>query len=218
MTALLDYRFGEDESEECASGVHRTPRAVRSPFDLPVVPGIEQAASRIHAEDERELRWRLANPLLSSMNGVASMAAWLARAESYGYGALPCRKCGGAWRKRRRRKDGVEIVVGWRDGTGWMPRAYRSGKRPTYAQALATYRVQQCREHRIVVISHHPDDPTIREATIEAFWARGEQVVTPSELRDMFPVLPEEASEACTNCQGIGVVPRRGSKQGEVTV
>ena len=144
------------------------------------------------------------------------MGPSLERAESYGYGALPCRRCGGRWRRKMRR-GGEIAIVGWRDGTGREPKK-RWGKRVTYAQALASWRVQQCREHRIVVINRHADDPGVRELTIATFWDRGEQVVTPEELREMFPTLPESETRPCQRCGGIGVVPRQSATQAEVTV
>ncbi len=191
-------------------------RSARGPsFSLPYIGGLDQVPQRLRAEDEADLRWRLSDPQVTSMLGGSSMGASLERAESYGYGAIPCRTCGGSWRAPCRWKAGELTISDWRDGSGWMPRASRSGRRPTYATALAAYRTRQCRESRIVVISHHT--PETREATIQAYWARGEMVVTADELREMFPRLPEEECVPCRACQGLGVVPRRNGKHAEVT-
>src|SRR5688500_1699408 len=211
--AIRDIEFDGPQSEECARGVHLI--APPSPFDLPPILGLELLPRRLDADDEADLRWRFSSPEIATASGASSMGPSLERAESYGYGALPCRRCGGRWRRRVRR-DGEVTIVGWRDGTGREPRK-RFGKRETYAGALARYRVEQQRKHRIVVISRHADDPTLREATIKAFWDRGEQVVTPEELREMFPTLPESETRPCQSCGMIGVVPRRSATAGEVT-
>lgn len=213
---MLELALSIGQSDYMLSA-QREARSARGPsFALPYIKGLEKVPQRLRAEDEADLRWRLSSPQVTSLLGGSSMGAALERAESYGYGAIPCRTCGGSWRARRRKRDGELIVSDWRDGTGWMPKASRNGRRPTYATALAAYRVRQCRENRIVIISHHA--PGAREATIQAYWDhRGEMVVTADELRDMFPRLPEEECVPCRSCQGIGVVPRRHGKHAEVT-
>jgi hypothetical protein len=209
---------GRVQPDECESGVHRAARPAFPVFEreLPSVPGLELVPRRLLGDDEADLRWRLSDPAVASLFGSSGMGASLERAESYGYGALPCRRCGGRWRRKMRR-NGEQVIIGWLDGTGREPKKHW-GKRVTYAEALARWRADQCRKHHLVVISHHHEDPGVRELTIATFWDRGEQVVTPEELRDMFPTLPESETRPCQTCGGIGVVPRRSATAREVTV
>jgi hypothetical protein len=194
-------------------------REIEARLALPKVPGLDQVAWRISAEDEGEIRWRLSEPLLASITSSGGVGAMLEIAESFGYGALPCRKCGGRWRRRRRLEDGTEVVEGWKDGTGRRPKKH-FGVRETYATALARYRTEMKREHRIVIVSKHPEDPVVRAAVEEAFKKRGERVMTEAELRELFPTLPDtnDWTEPCKECKGLGVVPRRGATHAEVTV
>jgi hypothetical protein len=224
--AIRSSEFEEHQTEECASGVHLAARPVFPVFEreLPAVPGIDLVPRRIVEEDAADLRWRFGDAAVASLGSSSGMGASLERAESYGYGALPCRRCGGRWRRKVRR-DGVEVVIGWRDGTGRMPRKVRlgarAGERPTYAAALAEYRRKEMARWRIVVIDRHPrEEQHVRDETVRVFWERGEMVVTSRELAGMYPTLPEELTEPCANppigCGGIGVVPRRNPTQAEI--
>lgn len=186
-------------------------------FTLPHVPGTDRVPQRIAAEDEAELRWFLDSPPVACLAQSGGFGAQLERAESFGYGALPCRKCGGAWKMRRRKRDGTEVVIGWRDGTGRRPRKH-FGKQETYAAALARYRRAMVREHRIVVVTHHPADPAVKAAVRAAFDARDQHPLTEAELRELFPALPDDWTTECNACGGIGVVPRRAPTHTEVTV
>lgn len=186
-------------------------------FELPHVDGADRVPQRLTAEDEGELRWYLDDPVVAGIGKSGGFGGQLERAECFGYGALPCRKCGGAWRMRRRKRDGTEIVIGWRDGTGRRPKKH-FGRQETYAGALARYRRAMVREHRIVIVSHHPDDPGIKAAVREAFDARNEHPLTEAELRDLFPALPDEWTVECNACGGLGVAPRRLPSHAEVTV
>src|SRR5688572_8656434 len=105
--AIRDLEFDESQSEECASGVHLVSQ--RSQFDLPPVLGLEFVPRRLDADDEADLRWRFSSPEIATASGASSMGPSLERAESYGYGALPCRRCGGRWRRRVRR-DGETAI------------------------------------------------------------------------------------------------------------
>lgn len=184
-------------------------------YDIPDMPWLERVPRRILEDDERDLRWRFSSPKLASLAYSTGIGAALERAESFGYGALPCRRCGGRWKRRCRLRDGQEVVVEWRDGTGREPR--RRGKRETYAMALARYRLEQCRRLRLVIVDRHPTDPAVRAAVDAAFAAKGEKTVTPAELREIFPALPDELTRPCSACGGIGVVPRRTARTGEIT-
>lgn len=184
---------------------------------LPHVPGIELVPQRIPAEDEGELRWYLDDPVIASIRSGGGLGAALSRAESYGYGALPCRACGGRWRKRVRRRDGVEVIVDWEQGTGRRPKR-RFGRQPTYATALAAYRLEQRRLHSVVLVTHHPEDEGQRLAVEEAFDKLGQVPMTEAEVRDVWDKLPEGETVECSVCEGLGVVPRRLPKHVEVTV
>lgn len=194
---------------------------------LPVVPGILNVPRRLQADDEIDLRWFLDDPRLSGIRGSSDFGAQLARAESYGFGALPCRACGGTWSRRYIDKNGQERVKGWRDGTGYCPKKRRGkkGKQESYAEALARYRLEQRHALNIVIVSHHPTDPATKAAVDQAFKEQGKRVMTEAELRELFPTLPQpgdpecaEWSVPCPACKGIGVVERRLPRHAEVTV
>src|SRR6185436_8539230 len=125
---------------------------------LPLIPELSRVPQRLHAEDEGELRWFLDDPPIAAVFKSGGFGAALERAEAFGYGALPCRKCGGTWRMRRRMRDGSEVVTDWRDGTGRRPKKH-FGIQETYAVALARYRLDQQREHGVAIVSRHPEDP-----------------------------------------------------------
>lgn len=186
-------------------------------LELPSVDGTDRVPQRIPAEDEHELRWYLDDPPVAGLARTGGFGGQLERAEAFGYGALPCRACGGTWRRRRRNRDGSETVTNWRDGTGRRPKKH-FGRQETYATALARYRVDMRRLHRIELVSSHPADPQARAAVVEAFRRRGQRVMTEAELRELFPQLPDDLTVTCGACNGIGVVPRRAAKHGEVTV
>lgn len=182
---------------------------------LPNIPELVRVPRRMQGEDENELRWFLDDPPVAGIIARGGFGAMLERAEAFGYGALPCRKCGGTWRARRRRKDGSVMITNWRDGTGRRPKKH-FGVQETYATALARYRVAMRRELRIVIVSHHAD-PAMRAAIDEAFRARGERAMTDAELRELFPALPDGWTTECKPCQGIGIVSRRLPTHAEVT-
>lgn len=178
-----------------------------------------RASNRIAAEHARELRWRMDNPLVAGITAESNWGAQLDRMEAFGYGAIPCRRCGGRWRARRRASDGTEVFTEWRMGTRLEPAPRYFPGRQTYAQALATYRTRMKREHRIEILSDGGTDEQRAALVSEAFEKRGAALMTEAEFRDCFPELPEEFCQPCTGCGGLGVVPRRGAHAGEeVTV
>jgi hypothetical protein len=194
----------------------------RAGLVLPSIPELEKLPARIDEEDERDIRWCFENPSIATITqSSGAFGGQLERAECFGYGALPCRRCGGRWKRIVTRWDpvlerDVEVVIGWRDGTGRRPRK-RFGKRPTYAEALAAYRVEQ-REKLKIVIGTYPspseesgvDAEALWDATVASFWARGEALMTERDFREAFPTLPDELTEPCGEpCNGLGVVPRR---------
>jgi hypothetical protein len=139
----------------------------------------------------------------------------------YGYGSLPCRRCGGRWRSRRR--NGKDAGVEWRDGTGLCPKDH-FGKRVSYATALAAYRARMQREHRIVLSSKPVPKPELGidgeelwEASVAAFKAQDKKLMTDAAFRSMFDRVPEELCQPCRMCQGIGVIPRRAAAHVEIT-
>lgn len=221
--------------------------SVSEVYPFPALPQIEHCPRRIDERDEKQIRWALGNPHVSYMrHSSGEFGRQLAHAESFGYGALPCRKCGGKWRAHRMPKGkqctdckatlptGVtecprcHIVFGsgWQDGTGQAPKARmgKGGKRLGYAALLAAYRVKMQREHRIVLMSKpapKPGSGVDREAAWqvieEKFRAEGKRLMTDGELRALFPRLPEADCEPCKDCGGIGVVPRRAGSRAEIT-
>ncbi len=205
-------------------GDDETSTEVERRLGIPHVDGIDQVPRRLHAEDEIELRWFLDDPRLGGIRGTSDFGAQLARAESFGFGALPCRTCGGKW-KRKNGPSGEEVTA-WRDGTGRRPNK-RFGTQETYAVALARYRTEQMRQGlqvtpggprlQVVTVSRHHADPTIRAAEAEAFAALGQIALTHEETREFWPTLPDEQTSTCPSCKGIGVVPRRAPTHAEVT-
>lgn len=212
-------------------------RGARAKPWLPVVSGTDQVASRLEAADEIDLKWALDDPHVAGhVAGGSGFGAQLARAESYGLGPVPCRRCGGRYASRRevvkRGPDGaeqvLEVVTDWREGNGRQPvrRFRKGGKRETYAQALGRYRAEQKGAHNIVIGKRPRPAPGLQDVErtwavlVEAHAARGERLLTERQFRDMFPALPEdeEWSDVCEDCGGIGIVPRRTYKHEEVTV
>jgi hypothetical protein len=205
----------------------------RAGLALPSIPELANVPARIDAEDERDLRTFFENPSVATITqSSGAFGGQLERAEAFGYGALPCRRCGGRWKRIEIRQDpvtkrDVEVVIGWRDGTGRRPKK-RFGERETYAAALARYRCDR-REKLKIVIGTYPspsaesgiDAGPLWDATVESFWNRGEYaLMTESDFREAFPALPEDWTEHCEPCQGLGVVPRRnptGYRREEVT-
>lgn len=188
------------------------PRAIRFDLQLPSIARLETVPRRLRAEDEAELRWYLDAPLIANLLQGSGFGNQLERAEAFGYGALPCVKCGGRYRVRRRKKDGKEVVIGWRDGTGRQPKK-RFGKQESYMAALARYRTEQRRSQRIVIASGEPTPELVEE-----HWQRGEMLMTEETFREAFPSLPDDWTRSCQRCGGIGVVPRRLPTHAEVTV
>ena len=202
---------------ECA------PPSSESAFTIPHIPELEHVARRIDADDERELRRFLADHSMAVLTGSSGFGGQLERAAAYGYGALPCRRCGGSWRRRIRTKSG-DRVIGWQDGTGWAPKK-RFGKRETYATALARYRKEQQRLHRIVLGTYpNPSEESGVDAAVlwesmrEAYDDRGEHLMTEQAFRQLYDRLPDEVCVRCDACDGMGVVPRRAPAHVEVTV
>jgi hypothetical protein len=200
---------------------------------IPHIDLLRFVPQRIADDDERELRWYLDSPLVASVSsGGGSFGAALERAESYGFGALPCRRCGGRWRRivtrlNARTQELEQVVIGWRDGTGRQPKDRRGkgGKRETYADALARYRVEQRLKLKIVIGTYPSpseesgvDAEKLWDATVASYWARGEALMTEADFREAFPTLPDELTTPCKRCGGIGVVPRRNpGEHAEIT-
>jgi hypothetical protein len=207
----------------------------RAGLVLPSIPELSKLPTHIDAEDEREIRSFLENPSVATITqSSGAFGGQLERAEAFGYGALPCRRCGGRWRSRVVFSDelgrDVELVTRWRDGTGRQPkkRIGKGGKRESYAAALARYRVQQRLELKIVLTAYPTpstesgvDAAALWDAMVDSYWERGEALMTEQDFREAFPALPDEWTEPCTPCEGLGVVPRRhpnGFRREEVTV
>ena len=191
-------------------------------FALPSIPALTHAPRRIDDEDEQTLRWYFRDPPVAALaRSSGAFGNQLEIASAYGYGSLPCRRCGGRWRARMR--NGRPSVVDWRDGTGLCPRDH-FGKKVSYASALAAYRVRMQREYRIVLSSKPTPRPGL-DVTVEQIWqgsvaafaAQGKRLMTDSEFRSLFDRLPEELCHPCRACQGIGVIPRRAAAHVEIT-
>jgi len=221
-------------------------RAERVPpvFALPDIPELHRSSRRIDSDDESEIRYFLRNWRVSDIAASSgSFGNQLEQAEAFGFGALPCRRCGGKWRARRLPKDRQcpdcrtslpagtyacpgcrrAFISSWQDGTGQAPRN-RFGKRISYATALAEYRCKMQRELGIVLSSKPVPKPElgvdaeqIWRASVEAFAAQGKRLMTDADLRELFPRLPENECEQCKECGGIGVTPRRAPTHGEIT-
>jgi hypothetical protein len=199
-------------------------RVVRAPapFDLPDIPELKRVPRRIDAVDEGELRWFLGHPLVASIaTSSGAFGVQLEQAESFGFGSLPCLRCGGKLRTRKR--NGASKIVEWCEGTGMAPRD-RFGKRVTYSVALAAYRVQMQREHGIVLMSRPAPKPESGLdadavwATIEKRFAdEGKTLMTDADFRQAFEKLPDDLTQPCRICDGIGIVPRRAASHVEVT-
>ncbi len=182
-------------------------------------PDVDPGA-RLTAPLERDLRWFLDDPLVAGT--VASDGAFggqLERAESFGFGAIPCRRCGGKWRTRRRASDGEQYFSEWRDGTGWVPSAkHFAAASASYQRALKVYRDRMAREHRLILMGPGGDGPTNRAAAVLFEELNpGQRMVTAKQLEELFPDIPTELCRICDGCRGIGVVPRRSHKTVEVT-
>lgn len=193
-------------------------------FAIPDIPELSTVARRLDEEDETELRLFLSDPLVATISGSNGFGGQLERAAAIGYGPVPCRRCGGAWR-RKLTQNGTERFVDWRDGTGYAPRD-RFGKRVSYTTALARYRLDQQRLHGIVVTSYPTpssesgvDAESAWATLVEAYAAQGKRLMTDEQLRELFPSVPEELCLRCSDCAGLGVVPRRAPKRhAEITV
>lgn len=180
------------------------------------MPDVDPGA-RLPVELEREFRWYLDDPLIAGlMEDDGAFGSQLERAKAFGYGALPCRRCGGTWRSRRRASDGEERITEWLQGTGWKP-SRKHFARQSYAQALASYRVRMKREFRIEILSDGGTEEQRAELVATAYRERGAALMTEREFQDAFATLPEEMCDVCDGCSGLGVVPRRGHKHVEVT-
>jgi hypothetical protein len=205
----------------------------RAGLALPTIPELEKLPARIDEADERDLRWRFENPSVATITqSSGAFGGQLERAECFGFGALPCRRCGGRWRRIVTRLNPVteeleEVVLGWRDGTGRRPRD-RFGRPETYSNALARYRVEQALKLKIVIGTYpNPSEESgvdaeqLWGALLDSYWENGERaLMTQHEFREAFGTLPEERTAPCDPCQGLGVVPRRnptGFRREEVT-
>lgn len=208
-------------AERVSTAIEIDADEVARTFTIPSLPELRWAPRRIDDEDEQELRWRFGSPHVTQLySGGSGFGMQLERAQALGYGPLPCRRCGGRWRARKRGKEGKEEIVDWHDGTGLAP-LDDFGKRVSYSVALARYRADQKAELNIVTISAWPTpDPrgTLKDEIVDAFRMRGENVMTESELREVYPTVPEERCRTCPACDGMGVVPRRAASHAEVTV
>jgi hypothetical protein len=193
------------------------------PFELPEIPELRRVARRIDSDDEAELRWFLRDPQIACI--AASSGAFgnqLEQAASFGFGALPCKRCGGKHRTRRR--GGKDILVDWQDGTGMAPKD-RFGKRITYSVALAEFRRKMQKKHSIVLMSKPApkaesgiDADGAWEMIAAKFRGEGKRLMTDAEFRSCFSELPAELCQPCRMCSGIGVIPRRSAAHVEVTV
>jgi hypothetical protein len=190
---------------------------------LPDIPELARVPRRLLEEDEQEIRFALQHHGAAMiLESKGAFGGQLERAECYGFGALPCRRCGGTWRRRQRAGKGT--VVDWVDGTGMAPRDH-FGKRVRYAVALASYRKRMQKQHGIVLSSHPKPSPesgldaqAMWDQIVSAFAAQGKRVMTDAQFRAVFAKLPEEECQPCKLCSGIGVVPRRSVAQVEITV
>jgi len=219
---VIRHRREDDAARAALHGRLVTQKVDRQfePFALPDIPQLRHAPRRIDAEDEAELRWFMRGPIVASVaRSSGAFGNQLEVASAFGYGSIPCIRCGGRFRKRKR--GGKENVVDWRDGTGLAPKDH-FGKRVTYATALADYRKRMQKEHGIVLMSKPAprdgiDPESAWNAIREAFDAQGKHLMTDAAFRSLFDHLPEQLCQPCRVCQGIGVVPRRAAAHVEVT-
>lgn len=183
--------------------------------DPPIDPG-----ARLPADLERELKRFLDDPHLAGLvPDSGSFGSQLERAESYGYGALPCRKCGGSWRTRRRASDGEQYFAEWRDGTGWVPSPkHFAAAAAAYSRALKVYRERMARELRMLIVGDGGTGAGNQQAAaLFAELSPGHRLVTRDDLAELFPIIPTELCLICRSCSGIGVVPRRSPRPVQVT-
>jgi hypothetical protein len=200
------------------------PRAERvlPTFALPDIPQLRHVPRRIDADDEAELRWFARGPSVANIaRSSGAFGNQLDVASAFGFGSIPCVRCGGRIRKRKR--GGKDVVVDWRDGTGLAPKDH-FGKRVSYATALADYRKRMQKELGIVLSSKPVPKPELGfdpaqlwRASVDAFAAQGKRLMTDADFRAVFEKLPENLCQPCRICQGIGVVPRRAAAHAEVT-
>lgn len=172
---------------------------------------------RIHAEHERELRWRLSDPPIAGIATSGGFGSQLELAESYGYGSVPCRRCGGRWRVRRRTSDGAEVFSEWRDGTGWFPSKKHFPGKLSYARALSHYRHRMVRENNLILVGESRNQAYEALAAEIVFHNKGQRLITQQQLEVAYPDLPSELCIPCTGCQGLGIAPRRSHKATEIT-
>jgi hypothetical protein len=231
---LLALAQGSDEEAEKPPPI--------AALKLPDIPQLQHCAARIEHADEVELRWAARNPGVAYMrHSSGEFGRQLQHAESFGYGALPCRRCGGKWRSKRMAKGAqctecraslptgatecpachAMFGSGWQDGSGQSPkpRLGKGGKRMTYTMLLAEYRVKMQQQLGIVLMSRpmpKPESGIVADVAwqmiSDKFKADGKTLMTDAEFRALFPRVPEEECEPCTECGGIGVVPRRGAR------
>lgn len=204
---------------------------------LPTIPELANVPARIESEDEGDIRWRLSNPSVATITqSSGAFGGQLERAECFGFGARPCRRCGGYRRKVKVEDRGEAVLdaygriaedsIEWRDGSGRRPRN-RFGRHVSYATALAAYRTEQRKEHKIVVGTYPSpseesgvDAEQLWDTLLQMYWERDESaLMTASDFREAFPRLPDALTEPCESCHGLGVVPRRtpGKRLTEVT-
>lgn len=229
QTSIVDDPYGvirhKREDEEARAAVVRLrllkpARPQMGEFALPEIPRLHHAARRIDSEGEGELRWFFSGPPIASVSSSSgAFGNQLEIASAFGFGSLPCRRCGGRFRTRKR--GAKETIVDWRDGTGMAPKDH-FGQRVTYAAALAQYRKRMQKEHQIVLTSKPEpregiDPDQAWEAMVWAFKAQGKVLMTDQAFRAAYDRVPDEHCKPCLPCQGIGVVPRRAAAHVEVT-
>jgi len=200
----------------------KTLELVPHAFSLPDIPQLRHVGKRIGDEDEAEIRWYVRDPAVAAISSSSgAFGNQLEIASEFGFGSLPCRRCGGRYRTRKR--GGKDTIVDWRDGTGMAPKDH-FGHRVSYSAALADHRKRMQQKHRIVLMSKPTPrpgsgvDPENAWAAIgKAFAAQGKRLMTDAAFRALFDRLPDELCQPCRGCQGIGVVPRRAAAHVEVT-
>jgi hypothetical protein len=166
---------------------------------------------RLDAQSSRDVRWYAGRPPLAALPATGSVGGQLERAAALGLGPVPCRKCGGYWRA-----DDNGDIVEWRDASGWFPSTRHFPGRPTYAQALATYRRQVIRDQKLTVVGDNGNEAAL-ELVREEAKKHGLTVVTEEQFRVMVPHIPEELCDECKRCKGLRVVERRSHSRGEIT-
>ena len=171
------------EAESTVQVVHARTPARRVSY-LELVP------SRLVAKDAQDLRWFLDNPPIAQVS-ASSFGASLARAGLYGYGSMPCLRCGGD------RKRG-------RPGTGFSP---RSGK--PYRKELERYRRAYLAALGFRLVQDTAKARRTQEL-MQVLDVAGEvrQVVTREQVQDLVPELPLELCLPCNPCGSRGIVPK----------